>query len=299
MLDQPVLGISFRAAAGQSRAARYHGPAAGRLPDAPSPPARIRRRTPLDFSGREIPARARYRGSLFHWPGVWVRSERPDPGSLHPARHGLPLSALRVPMDSPGPAQALPGVPPPALQPSAGRSGFLQFPLVERHGAFLRPRPRLPRTSPSCPPAGSAPSAGSASTPRGSASSLRHAPHRREWSDIPLARTKFARQSRLVIRALDWTFKPCRLPRKDRGCLKLPRFAALPLLLTALAASAQNPAAQRYAWKNVQIVGGGFVDGIVFHPTAADVRYARTDIGGAYRWDNAAHRWQPILDWIS
>ena len=81
--------------------------------------------------------------------------------------------------------------------------------------------------------------------------------------------------------------------------MKLPRFAALPLLLTALAASAQNPAAQRYAWKNVQIVGGGFVDGIVFHPTAADVRYARTDIGGAYRWDNAAHRWQSMLDWIS
>ena len=81
--------------------------------------------------------------------------------------------------------------------------------------------------------------------------------------------------------------------------MKLPRLAALLLLLTALAASAQNPTSERYVWKNVQIVGGGFVDGIVFHPAAPDVRYARTDIGGAYRWDKAARRWQPILDWIS
>ena len=54
----------------------------------------------------------------------------------------------------------------------------------------------------------------------------------------------------------------------------------------------------RYIWKSVQIVGGGFVDGVIFHPTAAGVRYARTDMGGAYRWDGAAKRWQPILDWV-
>jgi len=54
----------------------------------------------------------------------------------------------------------------------------------------------------------------------------------------------------------------------------------------------------RYNWKSVQIVGGGFVDGVIFHPTAAGVRYARTDMGGAYRWDGAAKRWQPMLDWV-
>ena len=38
---------------------------------------------------------------------------------------------------------------------------------------------------------------------------------------------------------------------------------------------------QAYVWKSAQLVGGGFVDGIVFHPKAKDVVYARTDIGGA------------------
>jgi hypothetical protein len=54
-----------------------------------------------------------------------------------------------------------------------------------------------------------------------------------------------------------------------------------------------------YVWKSVQIVGGGFVDGIVFHPTEPGLRYARTDIGGAYRWDDSSKQWQPILDWVS
>jgi photosystem II stability/assembly factor-like uncharacterized protein len=47
------------------------------------------------------------------------------------------------------------------------------------------------------------------------------------------------------------------------------------------------------------MVGGGFVDGIVFHPTAKGVRYARTDMGGAYRWNETAKRWEPLLDWVS
>ena len=55
---------------------------------------------------------------------------------------------------------------------------------------------------------------------------------------------------------------------------------------------------QPYTWRNVQIVAGGFVDGLVFHPTAKDVLYARTDIGGAYRWDAKARRWMPLLDWL-
>ena len=69
-------------------------------------------------------------------------------------------------------------------------------------------------------------------------------------------------------------------------------------LLGTLVAPAQLPQQTPYTWKSVQIVGGGFVDGVIFHPTTPGVRYARTDMGGAYRWDTAANRWQPMLDWV-
>jgi photosystem II stability/assembly factor-like uncharacterized protein len=59
------------------------------------------------------------------------------------------------------------------------------------------------------------------------------------------------------------------------------------------------PEHQPYTWKNVQIVGGGFVDGIIFHPAEKGLRYARTDIGGAYRWNDQSKRWEPLLDWVS
>lgn len=76
------------------------------------------------------------------------------------------------------------------------------------------------------------------------------------------------------------------------------RIAMVAVLFGATAALAQSPKAVPYTWKSVQIVGGGFVDGIIFHPTSKSVRYARTDMGGAYRWDEGSHRWQPILDWL-
>src|ERR1035437_2817036 len=75
---------------------------------------------------------------------------------------------------------------------------------------------------------------------------------------------------------------------------------ALAFLIPATAQNpAKKPASEPYAWKSVQMVGGGFVDGIIFHPTAKGVRYARTDMGGAYRWNDETKRWEPILDWVS
>jgi len=56
--------------------------------------------------------------------------------------------------------------------------------------------------------------------------------------------------------------------------------------------------AERYAWKNVRIDGGGFVPSIVFNPGEKNLIYARTDIGGAYRWNESGRCWTPLLDWV-
>jgi hypothetical protein len=54
-----------------------------------------------------------------------------------------------------------------------------------------------------------------------------------------------------------------------------------------------------YAWNNVAIGGGGFVSGIVFSPAQAGLAYARTDVGGFYRWTSANGAWTPLTDGFS
>jgi hypothetical protein len=56
-----------------------------------------------------------------------------------------------------------------------------------------------------------------------------------------------------------------------------------------------------YTFTNVKIVGGGFVDGLYFHPKSKGLMYARTDVGGAYRWNNVAGgdaQWVPLQDFV-
>ncbi|MGY1579386.1 cellulose binding domain-containing protein [Streptomyces sp. MN13] len=57
-------------------------------------------------------------------------------------------------------------------------------------------------------------------------------------------------------------------------------------------------AADTYTWKNARIDGGGFVPGIVFNRKEKDLAYARTDIGGAYRWQQSTRTWTPLLDHV-
>ncbi|MFF0025874.1 1,4-beta-glucanase [Streptomyces sp. NPDC004082] len=64
----------------------------------------------------------------------------------------------------------------------------------------------------------------------------------------------------------------------------------------ALAAQAREAGAAPYRWRNVVIGGTGFVTGVLFHPTVRGLAYARTDIGGAYRWEQRTARWTPLTD---
>ena len=79
------------------------------------------------------------------------------------------------------------------------------------------------------------------------------------------------------------------------------RAAALSLTLGMLAGlsacdSKQGDASLSYRWGNVAIGGGGYVTGITYNPTEEGLMYARTDMGGAYRWKSGDNQWVCITD---
>ena len=51
-----------------------------------------------------------------------------------------------------------------------------------------------------------------------------------------------------------------------------------------------------YSWSNVAIGGGGYVTGMIYSEAEENLVYARTDIGGAYRWTESENRWVAITD---
>ena len=58
-------------------------------------------------------------------------------------------------------------------------------------------------------------------------------------------------------------------------------------------------AEENYEWGSLPLGGGGFVSGVVAHPTEKNLFYARTDVGGLYRWIEESQSWKPLTDWIS
>ena len=55
----------------------------------------------------------------------------------------------------------------------------------------------------------------------------------------------------------------------------------------------------RYTYNSLSVPGGGFVTGFVFHQREKDILYARTDIGGIYRFDYENNRWHSLASWIT
>jgi photosystem II stability/assembly factor-like uncharacterized protein len=54
-----------------------------------------------------------------------------------------------------------------------------------------------------------------------------------------------------------------------------------------------------YTWRDVKIVDGGVMPGIVVHPASPGLMYVRGDVGGVYRWDASAAVWTPLMDFLS
>jgi hypothetical protein len=53
-----------------------------------------------------------------------------------------------------------------------------------------------------------------------------------------------------------------------------------------------------YTWKPVVTPAGGAIQDIVYSKLTQGLIYMRTDMGGAYRWDNANNIWVPLTDWL-
>ena len=84
---------------------------------------------------------------------------------------------------------------------------------------------------------------------------------------------------------------------RQSGMLSIALVFATTIGLALLPHSAVAQSAA-YAWRSVPIKGGGFVSGIITHPTQQNLIYARTDVGGVFRWNEATNVWIPITDWI-
>lgn len=54
-----------------------------------------------------------------------------------------------------------------------------------------------------------------------------------------------------------------------------------------------------YTWNKANTgAGGGFIPAIIFNQSEKDLIYARTDMGGAYRWNPKTNSWIGLSDWV-
>ncbi len=66
-------------------------------------------------------------------------------------------------------------------------------------------------------------------------------------------------------------------------------------VLIALVSLSAADISSQYAFTPVKIGGGGWVLGVAVHPTSPGVVYCRTDVGGAYKWDESTQQWTQLI----
>ncbi|MBC8053669.1 MAG: RICIN domain-containing protein [Sphingobacteriaceae bacterium] len=76
-------------------------------------------------------------------------------------------------------------------------------------------------------------------------------------------------------------------------------FKALLLCSAIMTEPCMAQTSEAYNWTSLPVGGGGFVSGIITSKKDVNLMYARTDVGGAYRYDRAASKWIPLMDWAS
>lgn len=54
-----------------------------------------------------------------------------------------------------------------------------------------------------------------------------------------------------------------------------------------------------YEYQNAPIPGGGYVTGFLYHPQKENILYARTDIGGTYRYDADRKKWDSLINHVT
>ncbi|HEX3045298.1 MAG TPA: cellulose binding domain-containing protein [Bacillota bacterium] len=70
------------------------------------------------------------------------------------------------------------------------------------------------------------------------------------------------------------------------------------VLALTVPANIHGATSQTYTWKNVVINGGGYVPGIIFNTKQQNLIFARTDMGGAYKWNQSSKSWTQLLAWV-
>jgi xyloglucan-specific exo-beta-1,4-glucanase len=74
-------------------------------------------------------------------------------------------------------------------------------------------------------------------------------------------------------------------------CLMIGSLAKIPV--------ARAATAQAYTFKPVYTgAGGGFIVDVIFHPKQQNLIYAKTDMGGVYRWNQSTGKWTQLLNWV-